>query len=475
MYRETVNRVEEYCRENGFLKEDLGIVAGLSGGADSVFLLLILKELEQRWRLRIAAVHVNHGIRGEEAARDEEFAGRLAEKLGIVFHRFGGDIPAIAAARRMSEEEAGREFRYECFERVRGELGYDYIAVAHHRQDQAETVLFQMLRGSGVRGMGGMRAVRGKVVRPLLCIDRAEILQGLEEKGVGYCTDSTNGENRYCRNRIRNEIFPLLDQVHQGAAKHLARLGEEMQELTDYLDRQAEMCFQKIVKREDGCLKVDRQLLISEPDVIQREVLLKMMEQVAGHRKDISSVHVAQLKGLFCGETGKSVDLPYGMQGWTEYQYVCLGKNRDSGTKAEEPGDLVFGEELTLVTSEGEKKVLRAEIEPGESFWEINLKKYCTKCFDYDRMDTMPRFRYWETGDFLWLDREGHRKKLSRIFMDEKIPTRRRKRIPVLAVGSHVLWIPELNRQSAYFYVTRQTRKVLCVHMAAPFEDIYEK
>ena len=154
------------------------------------------------------------------------------------------------------------------------------------------------------------------------------------------------------------------------------------------------------------------------------------------------------------------------MEAWREYGYVYLGKKeeKDRTDGGDLPGEILLGEEITVMDSRGERWVLRPEREAAERFSAINLKKYCTKCFDYDRMDTMPRFRYWEPGDFLWLDREGHRKKLGRIFVDEKIPVKYRRQIPVLAEGSHVLWIPELDRQSAYFYVTEETREVLCFY-----------
>lgn len=463
MYRKLIRRIENYCREQGILERNIGIVAGLSGGADSVFLLKVLKELQEQWGLQLCAVHVNHGIRGEEALRDEEFSRQLAEDLQIDFQCFRGDIPALAKQWHMGQEEAGRHFRYQCFEQVREQLGYDYVAVAHHREDQAETILFHMLRGSGLRGMGGMRVLRGGVIRPLLCVGKEEILQALEEERAGFCLDSTNEETHYRRNMIRKEIFPLLDQVQEGATEHLVRLGEELGQVMAYLDGQTEDCYRQIVQREENCLRVREDSFLGLPDVLQRELILRMLEELAGQRRDIGAVHVAQLQKLFAGDTGKEIHLPYGLRGWKEYQYACLGReaSEEFPSGEELPGAFSLGEEMILPTSLGERWLLRGEVDSGEVLGKINLKKNCTKCFDYDKMDTMPRFRYWEMGDYLWLDREGRRKKLSRIFVDEKIPKHRRRRIPVLALGSHVLWIPELNRQSAYFYVTEETQKVL--------------
>lgn len=466
MYEGIVTRIEKYCREKGILHKNSGIVVGLSGGADSVFLLQVLKDLQQKWNLRLYAVHVNHGIRGEEALRDERFAGAYAEELGIPYQVFYRDIPKLAKCWHMGEEEAGRAYRYQCLEQVREEQGYDSIAVAHHRDDQAETILFQMLRGSAVRGLGGMRAVRGNIIRPMLCVSKKEILQALQEKEIAFCVDGTNEELLYRRNRIRKEVFPLLQQIQPGAVEHLARMGEEMQEVMAYLEEQTEEAYCKIVQEEGERLRVEVRSFLEIPLVLQKELILKMLERMAGQRKDIGSVHVNQLQRLVRGETGKQVDLPYGLQGWKEYAYVYIGSSRQEEREpgGELPEKLTLEGDMVLTTSEGEKWVLRGEIQSGEKLSKFNLKKYCTKCFDYDRMDTMPIFRYPQSGDYMWLDTEGHQKKLSRIFVDGKIPLQQRKRIPVLAVGNHVLWIPELGRQSACFYVSRDTKEALCVH-----------
>ncbi len=467
MYQNIIDKVKKYCIDRELLKENMGIVAGLSGGADSVFLLEALRELQNQFSLRICAVHVNHGIRGEEAARDELFSERYAEGMGVPFRKFMGDVPMMAAEWHMSVEEAGREFRYRCLEDVRQELGYDVIAVAHHRDDQAETILLHMLRGSGLRGMGGMLPRRDRIIRPLLCVGKEEILEALAERGIGFCQDSTNEEIRYRRNKLRREVIPLLQEVQEGAAEHLARLGEEMQEVAAYLEGQAEACCQELVREEKGCLKVEVDAFLNIPNILRREVAMRLLARMAGRRRDLGSIHVAKFQELFAKGTGRSLDLPYGLRAWREYGWVFLGKTNGVG----EPGpgggqwseELCLGKDMTVTISRGEKWVLRPMKKEAERFSAANLKKCCTKCFDYDRMDTMPRFRYWEPGDFLWLDRKGRRKKLNRIFVDEKIPVADRRRIPILAMGSHVLWIPELNRQSAFFYVTEETQEVLCI------------
>ena len=185
-------KVKSFIEDNGLVKYGDKIIAGVSGGADSVFLFLVLVALAGEYNLSLCAVHINHGIRGEEALRDEKFTESFVQGLGYRCRIFYKDIPALAAELKVTEEEAGRKYRYECFESVRKELGYNKIAVAHHKDDQAETVLFQLLRGSGIKGLGGMRPKNGSIIRPLLGIRRAEIEEALMEEGTGYCIDSTN-------------------------------------------------------------------------------------------------------------------------------------------------------------------------------------------------------------------------------------------------------------------------------------------
>lgn len=464
-------RVEDFCREYQLLEPGDGVVAGLSGGADSVCLLKLLASLREAYGLSIAAVHVNHGIRGEEAGRDEAFAVELAASLGIPCRVFREDIPAMAAAGGMSEEEAGRIYRYQCFRAVAEELGFQKIAVAHHRDDQAETVLFQMLRGSGLRGLCGMRPKNGAVIRPLLCISRAQIEEALEEEGTAYCQDGTNQQTEYSRNLLRHRVLPVMEEINQGAGLHLADTAEKLWQVMDYIDGRSLESYERLVESGDGCCRVSQEQLLALPEVLQGEVLLRMIGHAAGQRKDIGSVHVRLLQELAGGGTGKSLSLPYGLQAVTSYGELRIGKEgRALGETEESLGSLDLRAGIPVETG-----ITYEILHPGgilytivfekrrkENLSSFNAKNYCTKFFSYDRMDCMPVLRYPERGDFLWLDGDGRSKRLSRLFIDEKLPADRRERTPVLALGHHIVWIPSLGRVSAGFYVQDNTKELLC-------------
>lgn len=464
------DRIAIYCEENQLFTYGDGVVAGLSGGADSVFLLYALSRLRQRWGLKLCAVHVNHGIRGEEAIKDQEYSVSFARSLGISCKIYQGNVPVLAGEWHMTEEEAGRTYRYQCFKECQKKLGFQKIAVAHHQDDQAETVLFQLLRGSSLRGLGGMRPKREQIIRPLLGISRKEIEKALAEEQIAYCQDATNEQDIYARNLLRNHVIPYLQrEIQPAAVSHIARTGRHLQEVMEYIDAQRDEVYERIVCIENGKRSMQYSDYVSIPRVLQREVILRMIQELAGQKKDITSGHVQMVCSLFEGETGKKIMLPYGIQAKKSYNILCLVLDTPIKEPQEEPSylgkEIECQKEYEIMLAGGRRFRVIFEKKSGENFSESNLKKHCTKCFDYDRMDTMPMFRYPEEGDYLWLDQTGKTKKINRMFIDEKVPCDQRRNILVLAQDHHVLWIPALNRCSAYYYVSGETNNVIFAHL----------
>lgn len=459
-------RIAVFCDRYQLFGQGDGVVVGLSGGADSVFLLLALCKLQKKWGLRLVAVHVNHGIRGEEARRDEEFAVAYAKCMGVHCYVERADIPGLAARWRMTEEEAGRTFRYQSFEKYREQLGFDKIAVAHHQDDQAETILLQLLRGSSLRGLGGMHPKRGCVIRPLLELGRAELEACLEQEKIAYCTDSTNKQDVYARNLLRNQVMPYLKEKLQPAAvQHIARTGMHLQEVMEYIDEQTEKVYQKLVRRERDKLCLSESAYRELSGVLQKELIFRLIAELAGRKKDITSVHIEAVLSVYLGETGRRTELPYGL--WAEKSYGTLLMYIVKGEKEEEYWEqkISFLKEYELLLGKRGKCFVRFERLPREKISDLQWKKHCTKCFDYDRMDVMPIFRYPQEGDFLWLDSSGKTKRLSRLFIDEKVGKEERKKTVVLAEEHHILWVPALNRCSAYYYITDDTREVILANI----------
>lgn len=345
-------KVQNYIEENQMTGHGDSVVVGLSGGADSVCLLLLLNRLKETLGFNLHAVHINHGIRGESAKRDEEFSWKLCERLGIPFMVYEIDVPKLSKAKGISVEEAGREARYACFydflcevreQSAEGDLtdsdeSYKCvkIAVAHHMDDQAETVIFNMIRGSGLSGIGGMNPVSKRdgmdIIRPLLCLTRAEITEYLKFVGQDYCTDETNADNDYSRNQIRNIVIPGLNEIQPRTSEHIAQLAMEVREAKEYMDFAVEKLFKDAVtpvyKDEEETMisgySISIEKIKSENPIIGRELIIYILKQLITTYKDITKSHICDVYSLISKGKGKRVNLPYGLIALREKKQVSI-------------------------------------------------------------------------------------------------------------------------------------------------------
>ena len=474
-----VQKVLSFVERHHMIERGSHILAGVSGGADSVCLLLVLKEILSRYEGSLTVVHVEHGIRGADSRRDAVFVEQLCKRLGIACVTVSCDAPAFAKNHGMSLEEGARELRYGQFARVAKEVRADRIAVAHNQNDCAETLLFHLARGSGLKGMGGIAPVRDRIIRPLLGISRQEIEVYLEEQGQEYCTDATNLETAYSRNKIRHQVLPLLTEVNSSAVTHLYQSTEMLAEAAGLVEQLAwqarEQCWTNGVLGE---------ALQKQPKLIQETVVHGLLEDYAGSRKDIQSIHVRQVLELFGRQTGKGIDLPYGLFARRTYGGIRLQKKNPLGenlrsAKTEEShtkepcavGGLGMGSCPVRCLRPGDRLVLeeygmtiacRLQTKKGE-FCQIPKKKY-TKWFDYDKIKDTLLLRKRCQGDYLALDAEGHRQKLKKYLINEKVPGEVRDSILLLAEGNHVLWVIGYRISEAY-KVTEETKRILEVQV----------
>lgn len=235
-----IEKIRRYMEEQHMAEPGSRIVVGVSGGADSICLLHVLALLAPSFQWELAAVHVNHLIR-EEAGEDASYVKETCERLGIPFFLMEEDVEALAKSRGLSVEEAGRQVRYRAFYEAAQSFGADRIAVAHNRNDRAETLLFHMFRGTGLDGMASIRPVRDKIIRPLLCVGREEIEQWLLEKNIRWCIDKSNDTDTYTRNKIRRHILPFArEEICSEADVHLAQEAELLEQTADFVSRKAQ-------------------------------------------------------------------------------------------------------------------------------------------------------------------------------------------------------------------------------------------
>ena len=338
------NKVLSFIRENDLISRGDNVVIGLSGGADSVSLLTVLYGLKRLLGIELCAVHVNHGLRGAEAERDELFCNTLCKKLHI-YEAVHADVSAYAKEHGLTEEEAGRIIRYHAYE----ETGRHFIgktggvrlltAVAHHADDQAETILFNMLRGSGLKGLGGMQPRRGNIIRPLLCVGKGEIVEWLDKKGMDYVTDSTNLENDHTRNRIRNIIMPELKvSVNTRAAEHIAAVGKRIYEAEEYIrseakafimQQQAEASAEGIGVNKGSVttkktVRLGQSKLKEKPQIFRIYVIIEALKLLGVPLKDWGDRHFQDIdKMLFMGN-GAHTDLPKGASADNGYRETFI-------------------------------------------------------------------------------------------------------------------------------------------------------
>lgn len=455
-----IKELEDYNRKCHMFDRGSHIVVGVSGGADSVCLLELLCELREKWELGLYVLHVHHGIRGEEADRDCQFVEELAGERGLPFRAVWVDVPKEAAVRGMTEEEAGRFLRYEALESYRRETGADRIAVAHHMGDQAETVLFHLFRGSGPRGLSGIPARRGVVIRPLLFADRMQIEHCLRERNLSWCQDATNRDTIYSRNRIRHNILKMAEEhINPEAGKHIAQAAGKLAAWCSYIERMGDEAYKNVVVREEGGIRLQTAEAEKEDSVIQSEILRRIFGELIPGAKDVGQIHYEQILGMFSAPSGTRLDLPGGVCAERQYEsiYFCIpGEQTLSVCVACEVPS------VHIVDQGSVRWRFTFEIKDrGDLPKEIPQKDY-TKLFDYGMIKSGLVIRNPREGDFFVMDAAGHRKRLGRYYIDKKVPRSVRAAQLVVAEGSHVLWVVP-DRISETYKITNNTERVLVI------------
>ena len=449
-------KVYDFCLEQGLLGRGMKVITGVSGGADSVCLLRMLDEMKEALDLTITCVHIEHGIRGEESRADRDFVMELCSKIGIGVKVYEEDVPRIARERSMTLEEAGRYVRYEAFKRELENAGADVIAVAHHKGDQAETVLFNMIRGSGLRGMSGMAPRNGNLIRPLLILSRGEIEEYLRNKGQDYRIDSTNEDEGYSRNAIRNSIIPKLCEIMAGAPEHIVRAADEAREADEYIRTQAASVYDRTVSRKDNLYRVDIDKLSGEPEIIVRYVLRSLLAGIYTSHKDLEALHVKSLVDLCYKQSGRYLNLPKGIGAKKEGKSLLIGEAANLEQKYEEIDIPLNTDGETKVSGYGS---FYARMEEWDASSDIP-DSYYTKWFDYDKIISGVRIRTRMSGDYLTIGEDEKRKKLKNYLIDEKVPSSDRDHMLVLADGSHIIWVMGM-RISQHYKINKETKRVL--------------
>ena len=455
------DEVRTYIQKHNMISSGDRIVVGVSGGADSVCLLKILCEMKKYYNIELLAVHVHHGIRSEEADRDMNFTKSLCEKMDVECKVYKYNVPEISKLRGTTEEETGRDIRYETFRKVMSEEGFNKIAVAHNEGDNCETILFNMCRGSELKGIGGILPVRDDIIRPLLNTNRRSIEEYLKDSNIEYIVDSTNLTNDYGRNKMRNVVIKYLeDNINCRASKHIVQVGKVALETEEYLKYKTDEAVKKYVLSKESTVISDK--IMDEHNLIIKRVVREVIESEVGRLKDITGVHIRSVVALFDMEVSKSVNLPYDLVAVRTYDGVKIGKKKINNLYKKidfEPCE----DEIYYISDKMSLEIKIFSIEKGKNFNQIQEKMY-TKCFDYDKIKDTLRIRNRLSGDFLMVDAKGSHKKLKDYFINEKIPKEDRDKLILVADGSHIMWIIG-HRISEFYKVSDETSKILQIHV----------
>lgn len=398
------------------------IVVGLSGGADSVCLLSVLNSLKAEYGFSLVAAHINHGIRGAEAQRDEESCKRLCESLDVPLEILHADIPTLSKQQGIGEEECGRIVRYDFFRSLAGERGK--IATAHNLNDNAETLLLNLVRGAGSKGACGIPPVRDNIIRPLIETDRKSIETYCEENELQYVTDSTNLECEYSRNKIRIKVLPTLCEINQNAVGALSGFASRMREQEAFLESVVNEKYAQCVKNSE----------FYEAEFSALDIFLK--KRIAGRF----------LSELSHGEVeAKHID--------DFLRFVGSGKAlvTASATEIVSRDGKIFkkpeqAEQFSVDFSLDDKKV-------NLPFCEISVEKYDTKdlqnlnkaildnLIDCDKISNTLILRSRKDGDKFTFSKRRVTKTVKKLFNEDKIPPEVRNRMVILDSDGEVVWL----------------------------------
>jgi tRNA(Ile)-lysidine synthase len=430
------------------------IVIGVSGGADSMSLLHVLYSMQQEYELKLTAVHIHHGLRGKEADEDADFVSNICSQYQIPYVLYRFDIGQEAKLRKLTEEEAGRMMRYTAFEEVLQKKGAQKIAVAHTTNDQAETLLMRLMRGTGLQGLGGIPPVRGPIIRPLIGCTREEVETYCKQYQVLFRNDSSNHTELYTRNKIRIHLIPWLQkELNPTVVDILNQTSILLQEEERYMDEQAQMLFEQVVGvRQDGeSIELHVSKLLSVHPVMRKRILRKAILCVRESLKDIGFGHIVDMEGLLQKQTGKKINLPGKILVEKQYDILKIYKK----TIVHKGYFYEIQEKSPLFIVELGQYV-RAIVYPKENFTDFSHSVY-TKTFDYDKIKNGIQIRTRLTGDRIQL--RGN-KKLKDFFIDEKVPRDSRDKVPLVTDGQQIIWVVGYGKSRAY-EVDIHTKRVI--------------
>jgi tRNA(Ile)-lysidine synthase len=465
-------KIKKTLIDHKMVESDDTVLLGVSGGPDSVALLRGLIELRQELGFELAIAHLNHSARGEESDRDAQFVKELGGTLQIRTLIEKKDVAAEQAISKNSFQETARDLRLEFFQRIMNQVGANKIALGHTSDDQAETVLMNLLRGSGLQGVSGMSPVRLPYIRPLFYCTRSEIVNFLDSRGFSYCEDSSNTKTDYLRNRIRLELIPFLQEKYNPKiVENLFEASGIFRAENDCLKTLEDREFDRIcsLPGDTNIAVMDIEGFIALPLALKRRLVRKAIQSIKGNLRRISFFHIQKVILLFDkSQKGKKIDLPDCVEVLCSGDCVEIKRiqqpdssiSSDKGSVASDwmkplsiPGETQIGESGLILKTE--------IIDPSGTG--VVTEQASQAFLDFDKTGGDLIIRFFQAGDRLRpLGMKGT-KKVKSLFIDEKVPQEIRSRIPILTTGDNdIIWVYGM-RIADIYRVTSATNKVLFI------------
>jgi tRNA(Ile)-lysidine synthase len=432
------------------------ILIGLSGGADSVCLLHVLTMLRQKYLISLHALYIDHGLRPGETDREIQFCCKICEQHETPFLTKSVDVKSYAKTGKLNMQEAARLLRYRTYEETAYEINANKIALGHTADDQAETILMRLFRGSGPTGLAGIPPVRKNIIRPLIEIERKDIENFLGSEGINFITDSSNAKKDYLRNRVRLSLMPILREFNPDITGTLSKTAAIFREEERYFEILVTKTLMKLISRKTET-RIELFLTPFEimDKVIMRRVLRRAIDETKGLR-GVSFIHIEDMVNLIkTGSPGDRIYLPGGIRVIKDYSTLILTSEAPltlSSYTLTIPGETILKEAGVLI------KASEAEIQQPEAFEQGIWKSH--GIFDADTIRLPLTARPRNDGDFFYPLGFGKRKKLQDFFVDQKVPRDERNRIPLIVSGGNILWVVG-HRADDRFKVTEKTKRVL--------------
>ena len=443
-----LNKVRETIDKYNMISKGDRVIAGVSGGADSVCLTDVLNRIKDEYHIDIVLVHINHNIRGEEAKRDENFVKKLGEKYGNEVRVYSYNVEEMAKEKGCSVEEMGRKLRYKAFYETAGKNGK--IAVAHNMNDNCETMIMRFFRGTGIKGLGGISASRDSIIRPLINITRDEIEKYCRERGLEYCTDSTNEIAEYTRNKIRLNVIPMIQrEFNENIVQSMARMSYLMADEENYMAKTAKAAYKECEIEPE---RISIKKLMEYDRVIQRRIIRLGFVKFSQDLHDIAYDHVENVLSLMNKDSGKIAELPHGLRAVREYDTILFYREKE---KKGICCDII--KDKKYVFAEQGFGIMLTDKKIDEKY-----KNMYTICLDCDKIKEDIVLRNRQPGDRIRL--YGGTKTLKKLFIDEKVPLSIREHIPVLAEGKNIIWIKDM-KTSAYYKADKKCGNVVYLYV----------